>query len=399
MHIGLVTACYEPVINGVTSMVGHYKAGFEAAGHRVSIFTVGKPTENGSELSIYRSPALPIGQTGYHFGFRYTRDAQRALGEVDIIHCHHLFMGLEFAHRYGRAPIIYTNHTRYDLYTAIYGHLSQEVANKIMRWIWPKRTAFADVIIAPSKSLKRIMLQFGVQRPIQVIENGVQLTKFQHPRKPLKKSDFGISDDDILLIYIGRLSAEKNIFVLLSEFAAAANSLPKLRLMLLGHGPLEAKLRKKVQLMDLKDRVIFAGSVPFGDVSNYLSAADIFVTASLSEVFPLTVIEAMAGGLPIAAIASPGLVDTVRHNITGLLAEKGNGNLAQYIGILTKNDNLRQQMGHQARIFSKNYDIEVTVRRTQGLYERLIHNRIELERVGIKNRAKKGLKRLNRVFD
>ena len=102
MRIGMVTACYKPVINGVTRMVSLYKQHLEAAGHEVTIFTLGDPDPN-DESGVVRSPGIMLGDYGYYISMRYSSEAQALLQQMDIIHCHHLFMSVEMAHRYGRS--------------------------------------------------------------------------------------------------------------------------------------------------------------------------------------------------------------------------------------------------------------------------------------------------------
>ena len=220
MRIGMVTACYKPVINGVTRMVSLYKAHLEAAGHEVTIFTLGDPDPN-DEPGVVRSPGLMLGDYGYYISMRYTSKAQALLQEMDIIHCHHLFMSVEMAHRYGRSPIVYTNHTRYDLYTGSVTSLPQPAADAIMRQIWPEFTDFADVVITPSASVRDVMLEFGVRRPIELIENGVDLRPFHYPSQPLTKTDLNVPETAVLVTYVGRLSPEKDLDILLEQFAIA----------------------------------------------------------------------------------------------------------------------------------------------------------------------------------
>ena len=104
-------------------------------------------------------------------------------------------------------------------------------------------------------------------------------------------------------------------------------------------------------------------------VANYLAAADVFVTASESEVHPLTVIEAMAAGLPVVAPSSPGIVDSVSSGASGLLAKHVKGGLAAAIVGLAMNPNLRETMVENARKASLRYDIKGTVAQTVELYE------------------------------
>ncbi|MFQ5421161.1 MAG: glycosyltransferase, partial [Anaerolineae bacterium] len=291
MKIGMVTACYKPVINGVTRMVELYKRELESLGHEVTVFTLGDPDPAGEEAGVVRSPAISVGE-GYYVTMRYTHAAQDLLREMDIIHCHHLFMSVEMAHRYANCPVVYTNHTRYDLYTGAYISLPQPAADVLMRQLWPDFTDLADVVITPSESVHKIMRNFGVQRPIEVIENGVDLRPFSHPLSPCTKTDLGVPEDAILFIYVGRLSPEKNPELLLRQFAIARDLVPNAHLMLVGKGPLEDDLPELAAELEMASAVHFAGAVPYAEVSNYLAAADLFVTASVTEVHPLTIIEA-----------------------------------------------------------------------------------------------------------
>ncbi|WP_420643602.1 glycosyltransferase [Candidatus Leptofilum sp.] len=379
MRIGMVTACYKPVINGVTRMVSLYKEHLEAAGHEVTIFTLGNPDPN-DEPGVVRSPGLMLGDYGYYVSMRYSSEAQALLQEMDIIHCHHLFMSVEMAHRYGRSPIVYTNHTRYDLYTGSVISLPQPAADAIMRQVWPEFTDFADVVITPSAGLRDVMLEFGVRRPIELIENGVDLRPFHHPTAPLAKADLGVPETAVLVTYVGRLSPEKDVDILLDQFAIAKDVVPNLHLMIIGKGSVQADLQKQAKQLGVTDSVTFTGPVAYEEVANYLAAADLFATASVTEVHPLTVIEAMAAGLPVVAVSSPGIVDTVTSDQSGLLTTKPAGGLAAALVGLASNDARRKQMAQAARQESERFDIYNTIQRTIKLYERLQEERPDLKR-------------------
>ncbi|MCP4427006.1 MAG: glycosyltransferase family 4 protein [Chloroflexi bacterium] len=379
MRIGMVTACYKPVINGVTRMVSLYKRHLEKLGHEVTVFTLGEPDPEGDEPGVVRSPAIPV-SGGYYVSARYSRKAQALLGQMDIIHCHHLFMSVEMAHRYGRCPIVYTNHTRYDLYTGSYTPLPQPTADALMRQIWPEFTDFADTVITPSQSVRQVMLDFGVRRPIEVIENGVDLRPFRQPTNPHSKKDLGIPESSVLLTYVGRLSPEKNLDVLLQQFAIARDVAPDLHLMVLGTGSLEEELLIQARQLGIEQVVHFMGAVKYEAVADYLAAADIFATASVSEVHPLTLIEAMAAGLPAVAVASPGIADTIESGRSGYLTNRPEGGLAAAMVGLAVDEKRRFQMGLAARQVSERFDITYTVARTMELYERLQAARPDLMR-------------------
>lgn len=372
MRIGLVTACYKPVINGVTRMVALYAREFEARGHAVTIFTLGEPDPAGDDPHVVRSPAFPLGSSGYYFTWHYSAEAQRLLAEMDIVHCHHLFMSLELAHRYAHCPIVYTNHTRYDLYTAAYAHLPPGAAAAFMRQTWPRFTRYCDTVIAPSAGLRDVIWRFGVRQPIEVIENGIDLTRFESPVTPRDRDAWGAAPPATLAIYVGRLAGEKDVGLLLEQVAAARDICPDLHLLLVGDGPARPALETQRSALDLDGAVHFVGAVDYDAVPAYLAAADLFVTASTSEVHPLTVIEALAAGLPVVGVHSPGLSDAVESGVTGLLTHTPNGGLAAALAVLASDTARRQVMGQAARQASRRYAIKRTASLTLALYERLL---------------------------
>jgi glycosyltransferase involved in cell wall biosynthesis len=379
MKIGMVTACYKPVINGVTRMVSLYKDTLGADGHEVTVFTLGDPDPAGEDDNVVRSPAVPLGDSGYYFTFGYSRDAQSRLRQMEIIHCHHLFMSVDMAHRYGNCPIVYTNHTRYDLYTEEYTPLPRPAADAFMRQIWPEFTDYCDVVIAPSDGVRRVMTSFGVRQRIDVIPNGIALDPFWEPAQPQSKATLGIPAEAILLVYTGRVASEKNLLTLITQFALARDILPELHLLIVGEEPLWEKVRQRAAELGVAAALHMPGAVPYAQVSNMLAAADLFVTASVTEVHPLSVIEAMAAGLPVAAVSSPGIVDSVEHGHTGYLAHKAEGLAAAIVAVVA--DRARcVRMGVAAREASRRYDIRATTAQTIALYEELRQTRPDLRR-------------------
>ncbi len=381
MRIGMVSATYDPtVVNGAVHMVTLYKKHLEALGHEVTIFTLGEQTEADQADRIIRSPGLRLGGYGYYLSISYTREAQALLTQMDIVHCHHLLMSVELAHRYVNCPIIYTNHTRYDLYTGTYTALPQPAADAIMRQIWPEYTDLADVVIAPSQGVRRVMQEFGVRARTVVIENGIEREPFLHPPRPRTKADFGLPESARLLLYVGRFSTEKRIDILLQQFVAARHLIPDLHLVLIGKGPQEEALRQLSAELDLSAAVHFHEAVAYDEVANWLAAADAFATASTSEVHPLTVIEAMTAGKPIAAVHSPGISDSVESGVTGYLADDADGLDAAIVALM--NDPARTRtMGDNARRASERFDIHRTVARTVRLYEELLVTRPDRQRI------------------
>lgn len=160
-----------------------------------------------------------------------------------------------------------------------------------------------DMVIAPSAGMKKILRQLNVERDVEVVPNGVDLKDFL-TAKPLSRDQFGYAEDDILLVYSGRIALEKNLPFLLKSFAGIAEALPKAQLLLLGSGVqlYEEEIRSLVGELNLSERVRLTGRIAYDQLPAYLAMCDIFVTASVTEVHPLSVIEAMGTGLPVMGI-------------------------------------------------------------------------------------------------
>jgi glycosyltransferase involved in cell wall biosynthesis len=298
---------------------------------------------------------------------------------MDLVHVHHPFTSGRLAIRYCNPrgiPIVFTNHTRYDLYAQAYLPMVPDaLGDAFLRAYMPSFCKACDLVIAPSAGLKDILVHLGVDTSIEVIPNGVDIKPFGNVEQPIPRQQFGFTGDDILLTYMGRLGVEKNLPFLLRSFAGIANAYENVGLLVIGGGSELENLEEYVRLMDLADRVHFTGMVPYDDLPAYMAAADAFVTASVSEVHPLSVIEALASGLPVVGIQSPGVGDTIQDGVTGYLAPEEDlaAFTAKLSRIITDSEN-RKKMAHQAKQAAKMYSIEnttdVILERYQEIWEK-----------------------------
>lgn len=402
MHIGILTACYAPVVNGVTRLVTLYEKYLRAAGHQVTIFTLGQPMPGEDAATVVRSTGIGLGQTGYHLALGYSHIAQRKLQRVDILHSHHLLMGLEFASRYGNAPIVFTNHTRYDLYLSSYGRVPRRIADRVMNFAWPRLTGLADTVIAPSNSIASRLRSGGVSTPIEVIENGVEVERFRRDASHGLRAELHIPGDAVVLAYVGRIAPEKNIERLIDEFRLAAGQQNDIYLVCVGGGPMLEKVAAMAEGYGLISRTRFVGPVEPDEVPAYLAMSDVFVSASVSEVHPLTVIEALASELPVLAVDAPGMNDIIVSDESGLLVSQSKGSLARAMCAIAGDSTLRNRLATGARAAGRRYDIQNTVERTLALYRRLLDQQGDgIERVDASTRSgsMNGLPRRERISD
>jgi 1,2-diacylglycerol 3-alpha-glucosyltransferase len=379
MRIAMLTDAYKPYISGVTNFIALNKRQLEKLGHEVFVFTFGRSAIPDDEDHILRSAGIPLGKTGFYLGLGYSRQARQLLQTMDIFHVHHPFLSGRLALRYRqtrRIPVVFTNHTRYDLYARVYVRvLPESLMNLFLRLYLPRFYRACDLVIAPSEGARGFMLALGKGYAVEVVPNGVDITPFYNVSSPMHRAALGFGPQDVVLAYVGRLGEEKNVSFLLDEFGRVAHTCPQARLLLVGEGPMRAPLQERAARKGLADKVIFTGFIPYAQVPRYMTSADIFVTASVTEVHPLTVIEAMAAGLPVVGIASPGVSDTVQAGVTGYLVPPQADALAEKMALLVTDAEQRQAMGSQARQAARAYAIERTAQMMLDRYQRLVDDR------------------------
>jgi len=375
MRIGMMTDVYKPHVSGITNYISLNKAYLEKAGHEVFIFTFGDLDFADEEERVVRSPGLPLTDTGYYLSFRYSRHAKALLQTMDLVHVHHPFLSGRLALNYCRPlriPIVFTNHTRYDLYAQAYlPLLPEEFSDTFLQTYMPTFCQAVDLVISPSAGMREFLQKLGVSTSIEIIPNGVELQLYRATSENCRP-EFGFSDEDILLIFSGRLGPEKNLDFLIRAFAGAAEAVKNAHLLVIGGGPEEQALKQAAAQSGAAGRIHFTGMLPYDELPRYLSMADLFVTASLTEVHPLSVVEAMASGLPVLGINSVGVGDTVEDGVTGLLSSPDPAAFAALLTRLCMDRALRQRLGKGARKASEKYAIEYTTQIMLKRYERLL---------------------------
>ncbi|MBI5963527.1 MAG: glycosyltransferase [Chloroflexi bacterium] len=375
MRIGMMVDSYKPYVSGITNYVDINKRYFELAGHDVFVFTFGDLDYEDGEQNVIRSRGVPLSDSGFFLSMRYSRAAKKLLQTMDVVHVQHPFLSGRLALRYCRdIPIVYTNHTRYDLYAQVYlPMMPDEMSQGLLQAYMPSFCKAIDLVIAPSAGMERVLRQFNVDGHIAVVPNGVDLKDF-HAAKPLSRAGFGYKEDDVLLVYSGRIAGEKNLPFLLKSFAGIAQALPNVYLLLLGSGTqlFEEEIRALVGELNLSQRVRFMGRIAYDQLPSYLAMCDVFVTASVSEVHPLSVIEAMGVGLPVMGIQSVGVGDTVQDEVTGFLSTHDQAAFTAKLMRLCLDPGLRTQMGDSARKESSIYAIERATEILLNHYAKLV---------------------------
>ena len=379
MRIGMMADAYKPHVSGVTNYISLNKRALEDAGHEVYVFTFGDPEYQDNEPCIIRSPALPLADTGFYLSLRHKTKHKKLLQTMDVVHVHHPFLSGRLALNYCRStkiPIVFTNHSRYDLLAQAYlPMMPDEMSHGLLQAYLPDFCEAVDLVISPSEGMAKILREFDVKSHIEVIPNGVDLRQF-HQAKPFPRSQFGFTDQDILLVYAGRVAPEKNISFLLQSFAGIAQLIPNVYLLIVGGGKkqFEDELQSLIVQLGITNRVHSTGMIAYEDIPSYLAMCDIFVTTSVAETFGMSTVEAMGAGLPIMGIHSPGTSDIVEDGETGFLSTEDLAAFTAKLTYLCLNPNRRHAMGAAAREASEQYDIERTTKILLGHYTHLMQS-------------------------
>jgi 1,2-diacylglycerol 3-alpha-glucosyltransferase len=400
MRIGMMAEIYKPHISGVTIHIALSKQYMEQFGHEVFVFTFGHDDYEDTETNIIRSPGVPLTDTGFFLNIRLKTSVQKLIQTMDVVHVHHPFLSGRLAVRYCKPqgiPVVFTNHTRYDLYARAYFPLIPDVIGEtFLQAYLPSFFKSCDLVIAPSSGIKNVLKRYANGTHIEVVPNGVDLSPFSLKVEPFSRKQLGFGDRDIILVYAGRLGPEKNIPFLLRAFGGMAKAYNNVGMLILGDGPERENLEDRVQHMGITKQVKFIGMVPYEEIPRYLATADAFVTASVTEVHPLTVIEAMASGLPVLGIQSPGVGDIVVNDDNGMLAAEEDVAVftAKMVRLVTDHE-LRKNMSERARITARNYDIQRTTKLLLDQYEQLVL-KASSRKLNLRNRLALFIRRRNK---
>jgi len=376
MRIALFSDVYKPVVNGVVNHIALLKRYFEQWGEQVWLFVPGQPDSVDDEMNVVRLPGIPIADTGYHLSVTLDQRARNILKQADVIHVHHPFLsgsfGLNAARRYD-LPLIFTNHTRYDLYVQQYLPLIPEaLSDSALQAFFRLFSQRCSAFIAPSQGIADVMREeWGVQGRVAVIPNGVELDDFHSAVSITSRQALGIPADALVGVFVGRMSGEKSVERLIRIFAVLAQEEPRLHLLLIGGGPELVEYRALAKELGMDASVTFSGVIPYKQIPGYLKLADFFVSASVSEVHPLTFIEAAATGLPAVGIDSPGVADMIVDGETGFVAADSDLSFGLRVLHLAQDGEMRARMGKAAQENSHNYAAHTNAREVLNLYQSL----------------------------
>ncbi len=378
---------YPPEITGSGIATIRLVRSLAKRGHKIAVVCpgkklIGEQTREG-RIIVYRISSLPV---IFHKEFRFSPFAFINTGKFfkkfnpDIIHIEdHLFTAraaVRFA-RKNNIKIIGTNH--FTPYNWLYnlnlpdGTFIYKIVKKILWNYFLNLFNKIDVITVPSLYARKILKNSGIKKPVKVISNGLELKEFKKTTPEDETlSKYKIDSKKIILLSASRLDKEKRVDLLINAICKIKDR-AYFHLIITGRGKEKEKLKKITMDKGLSGLVTFTDFITKIDLRNLYHASDIFLTASEVELQGLSIMEAMACGLPVIGAKSMAIPELVKDGINGYLFEPGNEkDAAKKILKLISNKKLREKMSENSLNLINKHDIELTLEEYEKIYYRLL---------------------------
>lgn len=321
MRILMVSDVYFPRVNGVSTSIQTLRQALSAAGH-ASVLVVPDYPGAVAEPDIVRVPGWPVPRDPED-RLMHLRALAAALdrlkpSDFDLIHIHTPFLAHRAGVRWARKhnlPSVETYHTLFEEYFHHYlPFLPKAWLAAAARRISRKECDGVTAVIAPSSAMKNALQAYGVTSPVHIIPTGIRTADFADCDGAAFRARHGIAPERPVMAYVGRVAFEKNIDFLLRVTEAVRRDLPDVLFVIAGEGPARVRLERAVAKRGLTDNVRFVGYLERKtELPACYCAADAFVFASKTETQGLVLLEAMALGVPVVALAEMGTRDVLKE--------------------------------------------------------------------------------------
>lgn len=320
MRIAYVTETYPPELNGVSLTVERTVRTLRQRGHEVQLV---RPRQRGEgpldEPHEWRTGGCPIPMyPDLRLGLASAGACAKrfARTQPELVHVATegpLGLAALRAARSLGLPVTSDFRTNFHQYSRYYG----------LGWLAPVVHDYlrrfhnrAQLTFVPTQAVRGALAAAGFER-LEVVGRGVDTTMFSPARRsPELRHQWGAGEGPVLL-YVGRVAAEKNVTLALCAFEAVRLRMPSARMVVVGDGPMRRKLQAEFPAAH------FAGVQRGADLARHYASADLFLFPSLSDTFGNVTLEALASGLPVVAFDTAAAADHVADCDSGLLAPVG----------------------------------------------------------------------------
>lgn len=382
MKILFISDVYFPRVNGVSTSIRTFVEQMQNLGHEVHLIAPDYQVATQDEAWIKRIPARSIYFDPEDKLMKYGQ-AMKLLPELekekyDIIHVHTPFvahyLGLKLARKLN-IPCLETYHTFFEDYLHHYlPWVPSFMARGMARMISKQQCNAVDAIVAPSNPMLDVLRTYGVKVAAEVIPTGLQSHSFKAADGKAFREKYGIELDRPMLLYVGRVAFEKNIDFLLGVAAVLSAERSDILLVVTGEGPAEASLHKLAKKLNIEKNVKFIGYLDRNtELNACYQAADVFVFASKSETQGLVLLEAMAQGTPVVAIAELGTASILVEGKGALISTENTLEFAEKVHQLLIYPEQRFELGIKAKTYVLDkWTAKLQAERMVKLYAQLV---------------------------
>ena len=325
----------------------------------------------GYELQSEGVPVVSLERRpGKDWGVAWRMASEIRKRRVEVLHAHQyspfFYSALARVVAGARPPLIFTEHGRHY----------PDVVSSNRRWL--NRLLFARLANETNAvcgfSARALQTIDGFSAvSVGVVENGIDPERYGRALDPVAaKLRLGLSKERRYIATVARFHPVKDHRTLLEAYRTVADAQPDVDLLLVGDGPLRNDLERQTERLELPGRVHFLGVR--SDVPAILGAVDAFALTSVSEAAPITLLEAMASGLPVVVTDAGGTPEMVRDRVEGLLVPRGDApSIARALLQLLDNPDLARRFGSAgADRVRRTYQLDDTVERHYETYRRMV---------------------------
>lgn len=390
MRIALVAGTFLPHINGVISYVLDTATELSRRGHTVTVIAPAPRRGVLIDTSIYQFRIILLSSVPalIYPELRMTKPALYLLTKtfddlsIDIVHLNDpmpICIEAMIAAKLKKLPVVLTFHTFYldkdFLRNVRFGHMIGLIKHPLAR-LNANYHNYADTVICPSVSAQQELIGSGLRVPSVIIHNSILGDIVGKNFPALRRANrrrYHIDPEAHIAMFVGRLSIEKSIDKILRAWRIVLLHEPQAKLVIVGSGPEEHKLKLLTRKLKMYHAVLFTGLIPRAELlqQSIYALSDIYVSASRIENQSMSMIEAMSHGLPIVAVNKRGVSELV-DNTNGILVSSDSRQLAKGILRLFQQEHLRTTLSVASLQKSTLYQSSKTIQLVEREYRQLI---------------------------
>ena len=332
MRIAIFSNNYLPRVSGVAVAVDFLDRALREAGHETFVVAPSYGSDEPEATpNVHRVPSIPLPKMAEgHAIAMPALDSKRIKGLVEgfrphVIHSHHPFLLGDAAADAAEEldiPLAYTFHTLYEFFTH-YVKLDYKVVQRRVQEFVRGYTDRCDLVIAPTEPIRAYLQELGVGADTATVPTGIDLQRFEAVRDgevAALRRKLGLRDFEIVLLNVGRISAEKNVALCLETLGELVRRGRDAALLLFGVGPQKDELLAQAEKKGLGDRVVYGGFLDQRRLPAAYRLGSVFLFPSTSDTQGIVLYEAWASGLPILAVESMAARAMLEPGKNGLLA-------------------------------------------------------------------------------